>query len=195
MSGFLRAVWAGAALAVAGTASAAIVTVMSGDLGENDGRAVIALASVLLCAGAAIAALHLLEGRGRLPLLGAILLIAALVELVLFQVGIWKAEVGDGANDYFKLVPIALAWAIATVLVATVPLIAVDRSLILAAAPVVGAFALVGATIATVLIWRESDSQAWGKTLAVVGILMVTGYLLTAIARRLLPTPASSTRA
>ena len=186
MSGFLRAVWAGAALAVAGTAIAAIVTVMSGDLSENDGRAVFALASVLLCAGAAIAALHLLEERGRLPLLGAILLIAALVELVLFQVGIWKAEVGDGANDYFKLVPITLAWAIATVLLATVPLIAVDRSLILAAAPVVGAFALVGATIATVLIWRESDSQAWEKTLAVVGILTVAGYLLVPVARRLL---------
>jgi hypothetical protein len=186
MSGFLRAVWAGAALAVAGTAIAAIVTVMSGDLGENDGRAVFALASVLLCAGAAIAALHLLEGRGRLPLLGAILLIAALVELVLFQVGIWKAEVGDGANNYFKLVPITLAWAIATVLLATVPLMAVDRSLILTAGPVVGAFALVGATIATVLIWRESDSQAWGKTLAVVGILTVAGYLLVPVARRLL---------
>jgi hypothetical protein len=185
MQGLLRAVWIGAALAVAGTAIAAIVTVTSGDFGDNDGRAVFALASVLLCGGAAIAALHLLEAR--LPLLGAILLIAAAVELVLFQVGIWKAEFGNGSNDYFKLVPITLAWAIATVLLATVPLIAVDRSLVLGAAPVVGAFGLVGATIATVLIWRESDSEAWGKTLAVVGILLVAGYLLTAIARRLLP--------
>jgi hypothetical protein len=167
--------------------------VTSGDFGDSDGRAVLALASVLLCGGAAIAALHLLDGR--LVLLGAILLVAAAVELVLFQVGIWKAEFGDGANDYVKLVPITLAWATATVLLATLPLIAVDRSLILAAAPVVGAFALVGATIATVLTWRESDSQAWGKTLAVVGILMVAGYLLTPIARRLLPWPATSTRA
>jgi hypothetical protein len=187
MEGLLRAVWIGAALAVAGTAIAAIVTVTNGDFGDNDGRAVFALASVLLCGGAAIAALHLLEAR--LPLLGAILLIAAVVELVLFQVGIWKAEFGNGSNDYFKLVPITLAWAIATVLLATVPLIAVDRSLIQGAAPVVGAFGLVGATIATALIWRESDSEAWGKTLAVVGILLVAGYLLTAIARRLLPAP------
>jgi hypothetical protein len=190
MQALLRAVWIGAALAVAGTAIAAIVTVTSGDLGDNDGRAVFALASVLLCSGAAIAALHLLEAR--LPLLGAILLIAAVVELVLFQVGIWKAEFGNGSNDYFKLVPITLAWAIATVLLATVPLIAVDRSLVLGAAPVVGAFGLVGATIASVLIWRESDSEAWGKTLAVVGILLVAGYLLTAIARRLLPEPEAS---
>jgi hypothetical protein len=154
---------------------------------------VLALASVLLCGGAAIAALHLLEGRLRM--LGAVLLVAAAVELVLFQLGIWKAEFGDGSNDYFKLVPITLAWAIATVLLATVPLIAVDRWLVLAAAPAVGAFALVGATIATVLIWRESDSQAWGKTLAVLGILMVAGYLFTAIVRRLVPAPPpSSTR-
>jgi hypothetical protein len=190
MQALLRAVWIGAALAVAGTAIAAIVTVTSGDFGDNDGRAVFALASVLLCSGAAIAALHLLEAR--LPLLGAVLLIAAVVELVLFQVGLWKAEFGNGSNDYFKLVPITLAWAIATVLLATVPLIAVHRSLILAAAPVVGSFGLVGATIATVLIWRESDSQAWGKTLAVVAILLVAGYLLTAIARRLLPRPEPS---
>jgi hypothetical protein len=177
-----RTLWVGSALAVAGTAVAAIVTVLSGEFGENDGRAVVALASVLLCGGTAIAALQLLE---RLPLLGAILLVAAAVELVLFQLGIWKAEFGDGSNDYIKLVPIALAWAIATVLLATVPLFTVERALILVAAPVVGALALVGATIATVLIWRESDSQAWGKTLAVVAILTVAGYLLTAIARRL----------
>lgn len=188
MPGLLRAVWVGTGLAVAGAAIAAIVTVTSGDFGETDGRAVLALAAVLLCGGAAIAALHLLE-RG-LPLLGAILIVAAAFELVLFQLGIWKAEFGDGSNDYFKLVPITFAWAIATVLLATVPLIAVDRSLILAAAPVVGALALVGATIATVLIWRESDSQAWGKVLAVVAILLVAGYLLTAIMRRLLPGPA-----
>jgi hypothetical protein len=190
MQGLLRAVWVGAALAVAGTAIAAIVTVTSGDFGDNDGRAVLALASVLLCGGAAIAALHLLDAR--LSLLGAVLLVAAAVELVVFQVGIWKAQFGDGFNDYFKLIPITLAWAIATVLLATLPLIAVDRSLILGAAPVVGAFALVGATVATVLIWRGSDSEAWGKTLAVVGILLVAGYLLTAIARRLLPGPEPS---
>jgi hypothetical protein len=193
MQGVVRAIWIGLALAVAGTAVAAIVTVTSGDFGETDGRAVFALASVLLCGGAAIAALHLLEGR--LPLLGAILLVGAAVELVLFQVGIWKAEFGNGSNDYIKLVPITLAWAIATILLATLPLIAVDRSLILAAAPVVAALAVGGATIATVLIWRESDSEAWGKALAVLGILMVAGYLLTAIARRLLPSLApSSTR-
>lgn len=161
------------------------MTVLSGDFGDADGRAVLALVAVLLCGSAATAALHLLDAR--LPLLGAILLVAAAVELVVFQLGIWKAELGDGStNDYIKLVPITLAWAIATVLLATLPLIAVDRWLILAAAPAVGAFGLVGATIATVMIWRESDSEAWGKTLAVVGILMVAGYLVTPIARRLM---------
>src|SRR5688572_12481819 len=109
LPGLLRTVWVGAALAVAGAAVAAIVTVTSGDFGDTDGRAVLALAAVLLCGGTAIAALHLLEGR--LPLLGAILLVAAAVELAVFQVGIWKAQFGDGFNDYLKLIPITFAWA------------------------------------------------------------------------------------
>jgi hypothetical protein len=184
--GLLRAVWAVTALAIAGAAILAIVTVIEGDFGDTDGRTVFALAAVFLCGGAAISALQLVDGR--LPLLGALLLIASAVELVLFQLGIWKAEV-DPTNDYAKLVPIMLAWVIATIVLATLPLVAVERRIALVAVPVGGGSALVGATIATVMIWRESDSEAWGKTLAVVAILMVAGYLMTAVARRVLPRP------
>lgn len=181
----LRAVWAFTALAIAGAALVAIFTVVTGDFGETDGRTVAALASVFLCGSAAIAGLHLLD-RGGLPLLGALVLIAAPVELVLFELGIWKAEGGDGSsNDYLKLVPIMFAWVIATIVLATLPLIAVERRVVLTAVPAVGACALVGATIATTMIWRESDSEAWGKTLAVLAIVMVAGYLLTPLAERL----------
>ena len=191
--GLLRAVWAVTALAIAGAALVAIVTVLQGDLGETDGRTVFALAAVFLCGSAAIAALHLLD-RGGLTLLGAIVLIAAPVELVLFQLGIWKAEFGDGSeNDFIKLVPIMLGWVIATIVLATLPLIAVERRVLLTAVPTVGACALVGATIVTVLVWRESDSEGWGKTLAVLAILTVAGYLLTPLTERLIR-PQGGTR-
>jgi hypothetical protein len=184
MYGLLRAIWAVTALAIVGAAIIASVTVIEGDFGDTDGRTTFALIAVFLCGGAAIAALHLVEGR--LPLLGAIVLIAAVAELVLFQLGIWKGQFGDGYDDWAKLVPIMFAWVIATIVLATMPLIAGSTTL-LAAVPPVGALALVGATIATVMIWRESDSERWGKTLAVVAILMVAGYLLTAVVRRLVP--------
>ena len=137
---------------------------------------------MLLCGGAAIAGLHLLD-RG-LRLFGGVVLIAAAVELVLFQLGIWKAEFGNGSNEYVKLIPIMLAWVIATIMLGTLPLIAVDSRLLVIAAAV-GACALVGATIATVLVWRETDDQGLGKTLAVLAILVVAGYLLTPLAERL----------
>jgi hypothetical protein len=78
-----------------------------------------------------------------------------------------------------------LSWLIATIVLATMPLIAGGTRF--GAVPAVAALGLVGATIATVMIWRESDSESWGKTLAVTAILMVAGYLLTPILRRLLP--------
>jgi hypothetical protein len=181
----LRPVWAVTALAVAGAALLAILSVLRGDFGETDGRTVVALASVFLCGGAAIAGLHLID-RG-LPLLSGLVLIAASVELALFQLGIWKAEFGDGtSNEYIKLVPIMAAWAIATLVLGTLPLlITAHKRLLVTIVPTVGACALVGATIATVLVWRESDNQAWGKTLAVLAILVVAGYLLTPLAERL----------
>jgi hypothetical protein len=35
------------------------------------------------------------------------------------------------------------------------------------------------------MAWREVDSTGWGKTLAVLAIVMIAGYLLTPLAERL----------
>jgi hypothetical protein len=181
----LRTVWVVTAAAVVGAAVAAIVIVLRGDPGEDDLKAVFSLVAVFLCGGAAIAALHLIES-GRLPLLGALVLVAAPVEFFLLELGIWKGVFFDGEDSgYVKLVPSVLAWAIATIVIATLPLIANDRRVLRAAVPFVGACALVGATIASALVWRETDSTGWLKTLAVLAILMVAGYLLAPLAERL----------
>jgi hypothetical protein len=193
--GSLRAVWAVAAAAVVGAAFAAIVTVLSGEPGEDDAKTVYTLVAVFLCGGAAVGALHLLDHAG-LRLLGAVVLVAAAADFVLLELGIWKAVFFDGdSSNYVKLIPIGLAWAIALVVLGTLPLLPGSRRLLLIAVPFVGACALVGATIATVMVWREIDSTGWGKTLAVLAILMLAGYLVTPLAERLTrleKTPASS---
>jgi hypothetical protein len=193
--GSLRAVWAVAAAAVVGAAFAAIVTVLSGEPGEDDAKTVYTLVAVFLCGGAAVGALHLLDHAG-LRLLGAVVLVAAAADFVLLELGIWKAVFFDGdSSNYVKLIPIGLAWAIALVVLGTLPLLPGSRGLLLIAVPFVGACALVGATIATVMVWREIDSTGWGKTLAVLAILMLAGYLVTPLAERLTrleKTPASS---
>jgi hypothetical protein len=183
MPTLLRTVWVVSAAAVAGAALAAIVTVLNGEPGENDVRTVYSLAAVSLCGGAAIGALHLLERRG-FRLLGAVVLIAAAVDLVLLELGIWKGFIFDGeSSDYVKLIPTGFAWAIAILVLGTLPLVA-GRRLLLTAVPAVGACALVGATVATIMVWRELDSTGWAKTLAVFAILTVAGYLLTPLAER-----------
>src|SRR5688572_5730805 len=122
MHGLLRAVWLATAAAVVGAAIAAIVSVV-GDIGDTDVRSTMSLIAVFLCGSAAIAALTLLD-RQQFPLLGGIALALVPVELALFLLGIWKAPLGDGVPDHWwKLVPIALAWVIATIFVTTLALI------------------------------------------------------------------------
>jgi hypothetical protein len=185
MYGLLRAVWAVTAAAVVGAAIGAIVTVLRGDPSEDDVKTAYSLVAVFLCGGAAIAALHLVE-RAAFRLLGAVVLVAAAIELLILELGIWKGFVFDGeSSDYAKLIPTGFAWAIATLVLATLPLVTPSPRVLLAAMPTIGACALVGATIATVMIWRDLDSTGWAKTLAVFAILMVAGYLLTPLAERL----------
>lgn len=183
----LRAVWLVAAAAVAGAAIAAIVTILSGEPGsEGDAKTIFSLAAVFLCGGAAIGALFLLDRPG-LRVLGALVLLAAGVDFALLELGIWKAVFFDGESSaYIKLIPTGFAWGIALLIVATLPLVASSwRLLLLTAVPAVGACALVGATVATVMIWREVDSTGWLKTLAVLVIATFAGYLLTPLVERL----------
>jgi surface polysaccharide O-acyltransferase-like enzyme len=183
----LRAVWLVAAAAVAGAAIAAIVTIVSGEPGsEGDAKTIFSLAAVFLCGGAAVGALFLLDRPG-LRALGVLALTAAVVDFALLELGIWKAVFFDGeSSDYVKLIPTGFAWAIAILILATLPLVASAwRLLLLTAVPAVGACALVAATLATVMIWRELDSTGWLKTLAVLVIVTFAGYLLTPLIERL----------
>jgi hypothetical protein len=182
----LRAVWLVAAAAVAGAAIAASVTIVRGEPGEGDAKTILSVAAVFLCGGSAVAALFLVERPG-LRVLGALVLIAAVVDFILLELGIWRAVFFDGeSSDYIKLIPTGFAWAIAILILATLPLVASAwQVLLLTAVPAVGACALAAATLATVMIWREVDSTGWLKTLAVLVIATFAGYLLTPLVERL----------
>jgi hypothetical protein len=185
-TGLLRAFWAVAAAAVAGAAIAATVTIVRGEPGESDAKTIFSLVAVFLCGGAAVGALFLLERPG-LRLLGALLLVAAVADFALLELGIWKAVLFDGeSSNYAKLIPTGFAWAIAILILATLPLVAAPwRLLLVTAVPAVGACALAGATLATVMVWREVDSTGWVKALGVLVIATFAGYLLAPLAERL----------
>ena len=177
-----RAVWAGAAAAVVLATAAALVVVLAGDPGERDLRTAATLVAVLLCGGAALASLEVLERRILGPL-GGILVAAASADLVVLLLGIWKAQPFDGQDDdWVKLIPIGLAWGTATLVVATLPLAAGQPRSVLAG---VAACAVAWAGVATGLVLAEHDADAWLKILGAFAVLMVGGFLLAPLLRRL----------
>jgi hypothetical protein len=193
-AGLLRPVWLVSAATIAGAAIAAAATVLAGDPGEDDAKTIFSLLAVALCGGAAVGALYLVD-RAGLRLLGAIVLLAAAVNLTLTELGIWKGVFFDGdSSNYVKLVPTGMAWGLALLVLATLPLLATDPRLRLTAVSSVGACALVGATVATVMIWRDLDDSGWIKTLAVLAIATLAGYLITPLAERLLRPNSSPSR-
>ena len=178
-----------AALAVATLAT--ILTVVRGPLGENDARALASAIGVLLAGGAALLSLALLT-RGRLRAFAGAALLASAGALVAFVLGAWKAEF-DAGNDYAKLLPVALAWSVATIVTAAVPLLTGDRRLLGTLFPAVLVCAVGFAVLATVLVWAEVDSEGWQKLLAVLGILMGAGFLATPALERVLSSEGNVT--
>src|SRR5919204_6520089 len=105
-----RPVWIGSAAVVALATAAALLVILIGDPGEGDARTVGTLVATLLCGGAALAALELVERPG-LTAAGVLALMGAAVAFALATLGVWKAGYeGEGVDDWFKLFPIGLAW-------------------------------------------------------------------------------------
>jgi hypothetical protein len=78
-----RPVWLGSVAAVALATAVALLVILIRDPGEDDFRTALTLVAALLCGGAAVAALGLVE-RPALQALGALVLAAAAVDFVLF---------------------------------------------------------------------------------------------------------------
>ncbi len=182
--GLRRVALAGLALALAAAATIAIIAVLSGELGETEGRVILALVGVFLSGAAATAGLELLIRR-RLAPVGLAVLVAAAGELALFMVAAWKGEFGDGANDAIKTLPTALAWVVATLVVVTFPLVTTEPRLLRTLFPLVATCAVAAASLVSALVYGDSEDEGAGKALAVLAILMVVGWLLAPLIERL----------
>ena len=168
----------GAAALASVAALVAIVTVVSGDFGETEGKIFATLATTFAAGSALVAGLALL-GRRESPLLGYAGIGLALTGFVLWSVQIWGEFAGDG---YWKLVGVLTAWSLAVLIVTTNRLMLSSPSLVRVLYPATGTAAGGAALVVTVMILRESG-DGW-QLFAVLLILALLAEVLAPILER-----------
>jgi hypothetical protein len=168
----------GAAALASVAALVAIVTVLSGDFGETEGKIFATLATTFAAGSALVAGLALL-GRRESPLLGYAGIGLALTGFVLWSAQIWGEFAGDG---YWKLVGVLTAWSLAVLIVTTTRLMLSSPSLVRVLYPATGATAGGAALVVTVMILRESG-DGW-QLFAVLLILTLLAEVLAPILER-----------
>ena len=168
----------GAAALASVAALVAIVTVVSGDFGETEGKIFATLATTFAAGSALVAGLALL-GRRESPLLGYAGIGLALTGFVLWSAQIWGEFAGDG---YWKLVGVLTAWSLAVLIVTTNRLMLSSPSLVRVLYPATGAAAGGAALVITVMILRE-NGDGW-QLFAVLLILALLAEVLAPILER-----------
>jgi hypothetical protein len=168
----------GAAALASVAALVAIVTVVSADFGETEGKIFATIATTFAAGSALVAGLALL-GRRESPLLGYAGIGLALTGFVLWSAQIWGEFAGDG---YWKLVGVLTAWSLAVLIVTTSRLTLSSPSLVRVLYPATGAAAGGAALVVTVMILRESG-DGW-QLFAVLLILALLAEVLAPILER-----------
>ena len=168
----------GAAALASVAALVAIVTVVSGDFGQTEGKIFATLATTFAAGSALVAGLALL-GRRESPLLGYAGIGLALTGFVLWSAQIWGEFAGDG---YWKLVGVLTAWSVAVLIVTTNRLMLSSPSLVRVLYPATGAAAGGAALVVTVMILRE-NGDGW-QLFAVLLILALLAEVLAPIVER-----------
>jgi hypothetical protein len=168
----------GAAALASVAALVAIVTVVSGDFGETEGK-IFATIGTTFAAGSALVAGLALLGRRESSLLGYTGIGLALTGFVLWSAQIWGEFAGDG---YWKFVGVLTAWSLAVLIVTTNRLMLSSPSLVRVLYPATGGAAGGAALVATVMILRE-NGDGW-QLLAVLLILALLAEVLAPILER-----------
>ena len=115
------AIWFPVAAIIVVAALASVVALADGRLSETDGRIIFSGVAALLCGGAAIAAVELIERR-QLRLLAWLALAGALVEFTIVELGIWTFR-EETANRYVRWAWTATAWLVPTIVIPTYALL------------------------------------------------------------------------
>ncbi len=173
-----RAFLLGAAALASVAALVAIVTVVSGDFGDTEGKIFATLATTFAAGSALVAGLALL-GRRESPVLGYAGIGLSLTGFVLWSAQIWGEFAGDG---YWKLVGVLTAWSLAVLIVTTNRLMLSSPSLVRVLYPATGAAAGGAALVVTVMILRE-NGDGW-QLFAVLLILALLAEVLAPILER-----------
>ncbi|MBA3365075.1 MAG: hypothetical protein H0U03_04715 [Actinobacteria bacterium] len=194
-----------ALLGVAGVLAVTSV-LRNGELDDVHFRILATALVGLLCGGAALTGLMLLERLQMVPLALAAIL-AAPVQFGLAAVAIWNDDVVD--ERYAKVLMTAYLLLVSTLIVATLRLL-LDASLrpVWVVFLAVAALAAAGDILGLVGIWRTGLDEVGGSDLvddggrALIGLfcLVVVGYLLAPLLQRALgatrpeppPSPSSS---
>jgi hypothetical protein len=168
----------GAAALATVAALVAIGAILSGDIGETEGKIFATLAATFVAGSTAIAGVALLASGASRPLALAGIVLAC-GSYVFWAEQIWAQHDSDG---YWKLLLGVLAWTLAALIAITNRLLVRTPRLVRTLYPATAAAAGLAAAIATALILRE-QGDGW-QLLAILVILAVLGEILAPILER-----------
>ena len=168
----------GAAALVSVAALVAIVTILSGDFGETEGKIFATLATTFAAGSTLLAGLACL-GRGVSRPVAAAGAVLASAGFVLWSAQIWGEFDSEG---YWKVLGILTAWALALLVTMTTRLMLDSPVLIRRLYPFTAGAAAGAAAIATVMLLRE-NGDGW-QLFAILLILALLGETLAPILER-----------
>ena len=168
----------GAAALASAAALVAIAAILSGDLGETEGKIFATLAATFVAGSTAIAGVALLE-RGVSRPLGFLGIVLAVGGYALWADQIWQQHDSD---TYWQVLGVVLAWTLATLIATATRLMVRAPRLVRTLYPATAAAAGLAALIVTVMVVRE-EGDGW-QLCAVLVILAVLGTILAPILDR-----------
>jgi hypothetical protein len=168
----------GAAALVSVAALVAIVTILSGDFGETEGKIFATLATTFAAGSTLLAGLACLGRSVSRPVAAAGAVLAS-AGFVLWSAQIWGEFDSEG---YWKVLGILTAWALALLVTMTTRLMLDSPVLIRRLYPFTAGAAAGGAAVATVMLLRE-NGDGW-QLFAILLILALLGETLAPILER-----------
>jgi hypothetical protein len=101
------------------------------------------------------------------------------------MVGVWKGELYE-SGEAINALPTRLAWVAATLVIATLPLLAGTARLLRWFLPVVALTALAAASLLTYLVYWRAGGEAHARAVIALTIAALAGWLIAPTLERAL---------